>query len=285
MADKNQLTIKFGGDGNIKVDTLIEFLDNYKQLLYLINNELGYNPDDMIIEVSPPENGSFKIKLKSKYKDLILEKMGDLTVGTVVGLLILFATNATQNKTEEEIKQILKDKQIVDKELPKIIYNVSQNSGANQKIQQTFIIVNNDENVKDLKIEREEKEIININRTDFPKLIDQSEAFEIEETPESDTLTDEATLIIKTIHFEGHAKWAFIFRGYPIKASIKDDDFFERLKTEAFRKGDALKVILSRKRNFDEDLQTYIVDQNSYVIDKVTEHISKTDNQNRLKFE
>jgi 3-methyladenine DNA glycosylase Tag len=285
MADKNQLTIKFGGDGNIKVDTLTEFLDNYKQLLYLINNELGYNPDDMIIEVSPPENGSFKIKLKSKYKDLILEKMGDLTVGTVVGLLILFATNATQNKTEEEIKQILKDKQIVDKELPKIIYNVSQNSGANQKIQQTFIIVNNDENVKDLKIEREEKEIININRTDFPKLIDQSEAFEIEETPESDTLTDEATLIIKTIHFEGHAKWAFIFRGYPIKASIKDDDFFERLKTEAFRKGDALKVILSRKRNFDEDLQTYIVDQNSYVIDKVTEHISKTDNQNRLKFE
>mgnify|MGYP001124636967 CR=1 FL=1 len=236
MADNNQLTIKFGGDGNIKVDTLTEFLDNYKQLLYLINNELGYNPDDMIIEVSPPENGSFKIKLKSKYKDLILEKMGDLTVGTLVGLLILFATNATQNKTEEEIKRILKDKQIVDKEMPKVIYNVSQNSGANQKIQQTFIIVNNDENVKDLKIEREEKEIININRTDFPKLINQFEALEIEEIPESDILTDEATLIIKTIHFEGHAKWAFIFRGYPIKASIKDNDFFERLKNEAFRK-------------------------------------------------
>lgn len=285
MAENNQLTIKFGGDGNIKIDTLTEFLNNYKQLLYLINNELGYNPDDMIIEVSPPENGSFKIKLKSKYKDLILEKMGDLTVGTLVGLLILFATNVTQNKTEEEIKQILEDKQIVDKELPKVIYNVSQNSGANQKIQQTFIIVNNDENVKDLKIEREEREIININRTDFPKLIDQSEMLEIEEIPESDILTDEATLIIKTIHFEGHAKWAFIFRGYPIKASIKDDEFFERLKNEAFRKGDALKVVLSRKRNFDEDLQTYIVDQSSYVIDKVTEHISKTDNQNRLKFE
>ncbi|GFD94902.1 hypothetical protein KUL156_30160 [Alteromonas sp. KUL156] len=285
MTENNQLTIKFGGAGNIKVDTLTEFLDNYKQLLYLINNELGYNPDDMIIEVSPPENGSFKIKLKSKYKDLILEKMGELTVGTLVGLIILFATNATQNKTEEDIKQILKDKQIVDKELPKIIYKVYQNSGANQKIQQTFIIVNNDENVKDLKIERKEKEVININRTDFPKLIDQVEELEIEEPLESDILTDEATLIIKTIHFEGHAKWAFIFRGYPIKASIKDSDFFERLKNEAFRKGDALKVILSRKRNFDEDLQTYIVDQSSYVIDKVTEHISKTDNQNRLKFE
>lgn len=285
MIENNQLTIKFGGDGNIKVETLTEFLDNYKQLLYIINNELGYKSDDMIIEVSPPENGSFKIKLKSKYKDLILDKMGDLTVGTFVGLLILFATDTTQNNTEEEIKKILEDKQIVDKELPKIVYNVYQNSGANQKIQQTFVIVNNDENVTDLKIEREEQEIISINRTEFPKLIEQATELEIEELPESDILTDETTLIIKTIHFEGHAKWAFIFRGYHIKASIKDNEFFERLKNEAFRKGDALKVVLSRKRNFDEDLQTYIIDQNSYVIEKVNEHISKSDNQNRLKFE
>lgn len=283
--NNNQLTIRFGGDGNIKVDTLTEFLENYKQLLYLINNELGYNSDDMIIEVSPPENGSFKIKLKSKYKDLILEKMGDLTVGTLVGLLILFATNTTQDKTEEEIKKILEDKQIVNKEIPKVVYNVYQNSGANQKIQQTFIVVNNDENIRNLKIEQENKEIISINRTDFPKLIDRTESLAIEDLPKSDILTDEATLIIKTIHFEGHAKWAFIYRGYPIKAFIKDKDFFERLKNEAFRKGDALKVILSRKRNFDNDLQTYIVDQKSYVIEKVTKHISKTDNQNKLNFD
>ena len=62
-----QLTkIKFGGDGNIKVDTLTEFLNNYLQLINLINNELGYNPNDMIIVVSPPENGSFKIKLNNR---------------------------------------------------------------------------------------------------------------------------------------------------------------------------------------------------------------------------
>jgi len=58
------------------------------------------------------------------------------------------------------------------------------------------------------------------------------------------------------------------------------------MKNEAFRKGDALKVILSRKRNFDKDLQTYIVDQNSYVIEKVLEHKSKlTDNQKKLNLE
>ena len=99
MRDFNQLTIKFGGNGNIRVETLTEFLSYYNEILHIINKELGYNSDDMIIEVSPPENGSFKINLKSKYKDLILEKIGDLTVGSFVGLLILFATNISQNKT------------------------------------------------------------------------------------------------------------------------------------------------------------------------------------------
>ena len=71
MTEHNQLTINFGGNGNIKVETLTEFLDNYKQLLHIINNELGYKSDDMIIEVSPPENGSFKIKLKSISQKII----------------------------------------------------------------------------------------------------------------------------------------------------------------------------------------------------------------------
>ena len=44
MAENNQLTIKFGGDGNIKIETLTDFLDEYKDLLYLINTELGYKP-------------------------------------------------------------------------------------------------------------------------------------------------------------------------------------------------------------------------------------------------
>jgi hypothetical protein len=48
-------------------------------------------------------------------------------------------------------------------------------------------------------------------------------------------------------------------------------------------KGDSLKVILSWKRIFDEDLQTYIVDQNSYVIENVLNHKSKSkNNQNKL---
>lgn len=289
MTETNQLTIKFGGDGNIKVDTLTDFLDQYKQILYLINTELGYLPEDMIVEVSPPENGSFKIKIKSKYKELILDKMGDLSVAVLLGLIAIFSANMDDNVTLEEIEKVLEEKELVDKGLPKIVNNVYQNTGAKQNIQQTFVIVNNDENVTDLTIDKFDKSFITIDKSEFSKIIEDHSVPPLEpiyeSIPESDILTDEATLIIKTIHFEGQAKWAFVFRGYPIKASIKDEEFFARLNNEAFRKGDALKVILSRKRNYDEDLQTHIIDQSSYKIEKVIEHKSKTDNQNRLNLE
>lgn len=285
MIENNQLTIRFGGDGNIRVETLTDFLEQYKQILHIINQELGYKPDDLIVEVSPPENGSFKIKLKPKYRTLILEKFGDFAAASLAGLVILYATTQNNNETLEDIKTILEEKQIVDEDVQKNVFNVYQNTGAKQKIEQTFIIVNNDENITDLIIENKNQEMINVGKTDFQRLIKENKTTEVIEKPDTEILTKEAVLVVKTIHFEGHAKWGFIFRGYFIKASIKDKDFFETLKNEAFRKGDTLKVILSWTRNFDEDLQTYLVDESTYVIEKVIEHKSKVDNQNKLNLE
>ena len=282
MDERNQITIRFGGDGNIHADTLTTCLRQYTQLLYLINQELGYNPNDLIVEVSPPENGSFKIKLKPKYKDLILDKIGDLSTATFAGLILLYASNASHTNDLNEIKKLLVNHNVTETEAPKVVYNIYQNTGARQSIEHTFVVINDDENITDLIIEQNDYELINVPKSEFPKIIKENILEEPEEIAESDVLKDEATLIIKTIHFEGHAKWAFIFRGYPIKATIKDTEFIERLNDEPFRKGDSLRVILSRNRNYDADLQTYIVDQTSYTIEKVIKHTSKSDNQHKL---
>ncbi|WP_333601393.1 hypothetical protein [Flavobacterium sp.] len=283
---ENELIIKFGGDGNIKVDTLTNFLEIYKELLYIINNELGYNPDDLVIEVSPPEHGSFEIRISPRYRNQILAGIGAIVVSTLGGLLTYYLTDDNQDKTLEEIKVILEKQAKVDKDIPKNVYNIYQNTGAEQKITQSFITVNNDGNVTSLKVNQDNDEIIDIPKKEFPKYIEKHEAKPKEIIrPIQDVIRDEVTLIIKTIHFEGHAKWAFVYRGYPIKAEIKDETFFEKLNTEAFRKGDSLIVRLATTRNFDNDLQTYIVDQNSYVIEKVIEHKSKVDIQNKLSLE
>ena len=200
ISTENQITIRFGGDGNIKVETLTEFLNEYKQLFLLINSELGYSPNDFCIEVSPPENGSFKIKLKPKYKDLILDKFGDLSVGVLLGLLAFFTAGIGRNSEIDEIKELLEKKEITDKESPKIVQNLVQNTGAFQNIKQTFIIVNNDENITDLKIEKQDKEFINIPRNKFSNYIgnedNTNENTEI--LVESDIYTDDASLVIKT---------------------------------------------------------------------------------------
>lgn len=282
---ENELIIKFGGDGNIKVDTLTDFLEIYKELLFIINNELGYNPEDLTIEVSPPENGSFKIKLSPKYKNAILAGIGGIVVSTLSGLLTFYITDDNKDKSLEKIKTILQKQEKVDKNIPRNVYNIYQNTGAEQKITQSFITVNNDGNVTNLEINQNNQKVISVPKSEFPKYITKnSDTTEINR-PIQDTLRDEVTLIIKTIHFEGHAKWGFVYRGYPIKAVIKDEKFFKKLNDEAFKKGDCLKVILVTKRNFDKDLQTYIVDQNSYVIEKVIDHESKIDTQNKLNLE
>lgn len=279
----NQLTIKFGGDGNIKIDTLTEFLDVYKDLIYLINNQLGYDSNDLILEVSPPENGSFKIKLSPKYEKILLRSFEAIVVSTLSGLLLFYLTNPNDDKTLERIKLLL-EKQKAEPQIINNVYNIYQNTGAEQKIRQSFVIIDRDENITDLKIDQNDYEIMNVPKSQFVKLINREEPVNLVSEPKTDILKDEALLIIKTIHFEGNPKWVFVFRGYPIKASIKDPEFITKLNNEAFRKGDTLKVILARNRTYDEDLQTYIVDQNSYAIEKVIEHISKIDNQSKLDF-
>ena len=283
--EDNQLEIKFGGDGHIKVETLTDFLEIYKELLYLINSELGYSSEDLIIEVSPPENGSFKITLSPKYRKAILGGIGVIVLSTLSGLLTYYLTDDNQDKTLEEIRDLLKTQNLVDKDIPKHVYNVYQNTGAQQKITQSFITVNNDGNVTSLEIKQNDDKILEVPKSEFKKHISKHQTAKETLRPIQDTIKDEVTLIIKTIHFEGHAKWAFVYRGYPIKAEIQDPEFFVKLNDEAFRKGDALRVRLVTKRNFDQDLQTYIVDQSSYVIEKVLEHKSKVDIQNKLTLE
>lgn len=285
--DNDELIIKFGGDGKIKVETLTDFLEIYKELFYLINNQLGYSSEDLIIEVSPPENGSFKIKISPKYQKSILKSLGTILTGTLSGLLVYYVSSDNKDESESEVKTKLEKRDITNPEIQKNVYNIYQNTGATQKIQQTFIIVNSDENITDLKVNSDDKEIINIPKSQIAQIISEHDFTNnlVEEIPANDILKDEATLVVKTIHFEGQAKWAFVFRGYPIKALIKDKGFIEKLGDEAFRKGDTFKVILARKRYYDEDLQTYIVDQNSYVIEKVVEHISKKNNQSKLKLD
>lgn len=281
---ENHLTIKFGGEGNIKVETLTEFLDTYKSILHLINNQFGHSNDDFVIEVSPPENGSFKIKLSPKYKDIILNNLGNLLTGTLAGLIVLWATN-NDNPTLEEIRDILKKNQTESVIKPQDVYNIYQNIDARKLINNSFKVISNDSRVTNFKMEQNSVEVVNISSSDFDSLIKSDEDLFEETDSQVKTISDTADLVIKTIHFEGGAKWGFIFRGYPIKASMKAPGIQQMLNNESFRRGDVLKVKLERKQSFDTDLGTFIVDQNSYEIVEILDHMSRGNGYNQTRID
>lgn len=274
----NQLTLKFGGDGNIRVETLTEFLDCYKSILHQINYQFGHTSDDFFIEVSPPENGSFKIKISAKYKDLMLNALSGLVIGTLSGLIVVWCTPSSgDDKTLKEIRDILKNQKKLNEIESKDVYKIYQNIDARKVINNSFKILSNDEKISNFSLNRNETEIINIPKENFELNIKDDETIEESLTPKTEIIKDEVDLVLKTIHFEGGSKWGFVFRGYPIKAAIKAPEIQHMLNNESFRKGDVLKVILARKQSYDIELGTYIVDQNSYEIVQIIEHKSRND--------
>lgn len=267
------LTIKFGGSGNIKVETLTNFLEEYQKLILLINAELGYSTQDIEIDVSPPELSSFKIKILPKYKEGIIKQFGSLITSVVGGLVLYHLTSANDEGKANQF--------ISNNENGKLINKIYNSEGGRQIVNQTFVIANNDENITSLELDEGGKEIINIDKEEINRLVNDNKLEEqnlVDENTVSDILTDKQTLILKTVHFEGQAKWAFVFRGYPIKAQFADQQFLKELDDKTFKKGDVLTVLLSRKRVFDKGLKTFIVDQNSYKIEKVLKHEHNSEN-------
>lgn len=278
---ENELLIRFGGDSHIRIETLTEFLEKYRFLLYKINNGLGYSDSDLIVEVYPPEEGSFKIKLSPKYENLMLGVLGGFVASTLAGLVILWVSSPNENKISiSDVERIIKCvNQNNDKEIVVQVYNNYQLTEVKQTLNQTFEVVSKDNTISSLDVSLDNKEIVNIPKSDFHKYIKAEDELSDEVIKNEKIDIVEASIIIKTVHFEGKAKWTFIWNGYQIKASVKDQEFLDGMNSEPFKKGDLLKVKLQKRSIFNEDLNTYIVDEKSYEIIEVINHSSTQENK------
>lgn len=239
---ENELLIKFGGENTIKVETLTSFLDSYAYIFHRINTEIGYQPEDLVIHVSPPIEGSFKIKISPKYENLALKTLGGVVTGTMVGVLIAWMSPSSSISKDDIDELITKHAHLIPSDNAKYINNIYQDVNVKQIINQTFIVVGKDPNVDSLEIRKDNYEVLSVPRKDFSKYI-KNDVVENGSKKEEER-KENAVLIIKTIHFEGKSKWGFIHNGNSFKATIKDQDFLRKLKDEPFKKGDKLSVKL-----------------------------------------
>lgn len=285
--EKHELDLVFGGDGLISLTTLSNTLNNYKNLIENINLELGYNYNDIEFQVSPPVHGSFGIKLTPKGKDQLVST----SLNTVSGILVtLFTVYISNPKSKEDAKnQIVNHYNLTNEANDKLVnhtLNLHEDERNEQIINNTFNIVLNDSKVENLEIKTSDhKPAIKVDRSDFEALARKSIQHTKSEVSSEQIIKEHNTLIIKSIIFEGTAKWTFDLNGHTIKAKVKDEEFMNKLENKSFMKGDLLKVLLSHKKVLNEEFNIYEIDPNSYEILTVIKHISKNDpTQTKLNF-
>jgi hypothetical protein len=90
-----------------------------------------------------------------------------------------------------------------------------------------------------------------------------------------------AKLIIFSNYFLN--KWKFIYNGFPISITVKDDALMEAIdQGERFGKGDALHVKLKVVQKYDDNYNTYV--NSSYKIVEFYKHIDAP-KQSKLDFD
>jgi hypothetical protein len=87
----------------------------------------------------------------------------------------------------------------------------------------------------------------------------------------------------RTLH-----KWSFEWNGVPISAPIKDEDFLDKLEHREYLigTGDALDAQINYQQVYDEGLDMYVNESDSFVVERVIRPVPRSGGrQSRMNVE
>lgn len=80
------------------------------------------------------------------------------------------------------------------------------------------------------------------------------------------------TLVVVGLNFERGSRWQFMYNGFKISMTVKDDALMQKIdEGERFGKGDAIKVRLRRMQRYNKEYRAY--ENKSYRIVEFIDHI------------
>lgn len=157
------------------------------------------------------------------------------------------------------------------------VINIIQQRRVEEAFDQAAKDLEGDESLTGVKLINKSsgEEIADIPRNEFSYFCIGGDGQDIE-VAQDRVRSVEALLTIHTAVLPGTAKWKFVYEGKQILASIKHDNFLERVRNgdEAIRNGDRLKVELEIGEKFVAAISDY-ERTNQYSIAKVHEHIPR----------
>ncbi len=274
-AETQTMVIKFDGNSHqIDANTLITVLTHYNSIISIANQEYGNGNRDVKLSVNAIKPASFDIilSLKEGIKTIF---SGDTvnylaSVITIVGGV--FATyklfKGQPAKTEED-KKIIENSIKADIKVISNITNIYNQPVVREAISKSFERANEDSNVEGMTISSE-KESISFSKEEFSDLIYKD--FDKENLPQERAIFTDTYLTITTLSFTAGGTWKFLYNGFQISMTVKDDALMKVIDNGTrFGKGDTLKVKLKTNQRYDEQMRGWI--NVSYRIEEFYEHI------------
>ncbi|WP_158712951.1 hypothetical protein [Parabacteroides pacaensis] len=285
---KETMQIKFEGQNSqVDANTLVNILIHYNNLIEIVNKEYGQGEKRISLRVNAIEKGSFIIDL-SPIENIVKTLFSGEGIAYVAGVVSItggiyelykwMKGKPIKSKEDKETaEKILKSGNTTININTINIYNLRQ---SRETISKSIETANQDESVEGISYSfgKEDDKVV-YKRKEFSELIYTD--FDSENDLPGEEFEDvETSLNIRSLSFEKGGVWGFVYNGFPIKSTVKDEVLMEHINSGAkFAKGDSIKVVLRIMKQWNPEYKTYI--NKSYKILEFKEHI-QAPKQNEL---
>ena len=270
------MVIKFDGDNHqIDANTLISILTHYNSIISIANQEFGNGNRDVKLTVNAIKPASFDLilslceGLKTIFSSETLDYLSDLTT-IAIGLFTIYKLKKGNPIKTEEDKALIKNNLKGSDNVVNNTFIIYNQPVVREAISKSFERANEDSNVDGMTISKN-NDSVSFSKSDFPSLIYKD--FDKEDLPKDRALFDDnAYLTIIALSFTSGGNWKFIYNGFKISMSVKDDALMKVIDCGTrFGKGDTLRVKLKINQRYDDAINVW--ENVSYRIEEFYEHI------------
>ena len=270
------MQLKFDGQTHsIDANTLVNVLLHYQNIVQEANRIYGGGSREVKLQVNAIKKGSFIIELglvqnviEQLFSKNVVEYVAALTeiVGFVYSAYKVMGGKPV--KTDDDVKKISHINVNGDMNIRIKVYNSRETRTAISKSIQT---ADEDSSVEGFSVEVGEKEVASFTRQEF-KSYEYDEFENEEDFPDERIVDADATLVIVGLNFERGSRWQFMYDGFKINITVKDDALMRKIdEGERFGKGDSVRVKLRKVQRYNKEYKAY--ENKSYKIVEFYEHI------------
>lgn len=275
-----RMQIVFEGQNHqIDANTLINVLIHYQTVINEANKEFGGGAKSIELKVNAIEKGSFIIdvsmveSLKQMFTGETVEYLANLCgiVTGIFGAYKLFRGRPVRNEEEKQALVTTNGDNNVVNVYKDTIINIYNQPVVREAISKSIETADSDINVEGLKVDTGSDKPVVFSRPDFKEYI--YDDFDLEKAiPDEQEETVEAVLTIIALNFEPGSRWQFLYNGFKIAVTVKDDALMRKIdEGERFGKGDAIRVRLRIIKRYNQQYKAY--ENKSYRIVEFLEHL------------